>query len=477
MISALTDFIWGKLLIFTLAPIGVYFTVRSGFVQFRYFGRMFGVLAEGFGGRGGNEATSFQALALSVAGRVGAGNIAGVAVALTLGGPGAIFWMWIVGLLGMATSFFECSLAQLYKDREPDGAFRGGPANYIERGLGPKIGGFAKAFAAVYAALLFATFGVAFIVLQSYAVTTSVHTAFGVSTLLVGATLAVLAGIVILGGARRITQVVEFVVPVMAIAYVGIVAYILISEFDRAPAALELIVRSAFGLEEAFAGGIGAALLQGVRRGLFSNEAGLGSAPNAAAIAYVRHPAQQGLVQSLSVFIDTIVLCTCTALIILLSGVDIAAPASDGVVLTQTALADHLGGWAESFLAFALFLFVFSSIMYNYYLGETAVDYFFKDNRRAFMAYRAIAIAMVFVGSTANLGAAFGFADLTMGLLALVNLTALVLLAPIALRVLADFDGQLKEGRAPVFDPARFADLRINADAWRLHESDETSKG
>ena len=471
MISFLNDLIWGKILLFTLVPIGLFFTLRSGFVQFRHFGRMFGVLGQGFSHKG-DQPTSFQALALSVAGRVGAGNIAGVAVAITLGGPGAIFWMWLVGLVGMATSFFECSIAQLFKQKEADGNFRGGPAWYISLGLKPMLGGGAKVMALVYSLLLLVTFGIAFVILQSFAVTTSVKGAFGIPEVVSGIVLAILIGIVILGGVRRITNVVEIIVPVMALGYIGLVIFILITRIADVPAVLGTIVSSAFGLNEAFAGGVGAALLQGIRRGLFSNEAGLGSAPNVAAVAYVAHPGQQGLVQSLSVFIDTIVMCTCTALIILLSGVDITSAASDGVILTQLALADHIGPWAESFVAIALFLFVFSSIMYNYYLGETAMDYIVPDNRLAITGYRIVAIGFVLVGSLVNLGAAFGFADITMGLLALVNLVALLLLFPIGLRIMRDFDSQLKRREVPVFDPEVFRDLDIDEAAWTLQPED-----
>lgn len=465
MIAFLNDLIWGKVLIFTLVPIGLYFTVRSGFVQFRYFFRMFSVLGQGFAHKTG-QPTSFQALALSVAGRVGAGNIAGVAVALTLGGPGAIFWMWIVGIVGMATSFFECSLAQLFKRREPDGKFRGGPAWYIEKGLGPKLGGGATIMAAVYSVLLLAAFGFAFIMLQSYAVTTSVSGAFSIPPAVSAAVLSVLVGIVIFGGVGRITSVVEIVVPVMAFVYIAVVLVIVVMRIDDVPRVLGMIVSEAFGPSEAVAGGIGAVLIQGVRRGLFSNEAGLGSAPNAAAVAYVDHPGQQGVVQSLSVFIDTILLCTCTALIILLSGIDLTNPDQDGVILTQLALADHIGPWAESVLALALFLFVFSSIMYNYYLGETAVDYFAKARKLPIMIYRVVVIGLVFVGAFLNLSSAFGFADVAMGLLALVNLLALVLLFPIGLRIMRDMDEQFKTSGALYFDIAKYDDLDIDESAW-----------
>ena len=471
MIATLNDLIWGKLLLFTLVPIGLYFTIASRFVQFRNFFRMFAVLASGFSHKT-DQPTSFQALALSVAGRVGAGNIAGVAVAITLGGPGAIFWMWIVGLVGMATSFFECSLAQAFKQREHDGNFRGGPAFYITHGLKKRLGAGAPALAAVYSALLLVTFGVAFIILQSFAATASVSGAFGAPPTAVGAVLALLVGFVILGGVKRIAGVAEIVVPVMAFLYIAVVLFILATRIADVPGALATIVTSAFGLNEAFAGGIGAAILQGVRRGLFSNEAGLGSAPNVAAVAYVAHPGQQGVVQALSVFIDTIIMCTCTAAIILLSGVDINVSGTDGAILTQTALAEHIGPWAEYFVAAALFLFVFSSIMYNYYLGETAVDFFFNDNQKAFLVLRIVSIAMVLVGSTVDLGAAFGFADVTMGLLALVNLFALVLLFPVGKRLMDDFDTQLKTGRQPVFDAEAFADLDIDKSAWTLQGED-----
>ena len=471
MIAYLNELLWGRLLLFTLLPVGLLVTVWTRGVQFRHFGRMFAVLRQGFQHKT-DQPSSFQALALSVAGRVGAGNIAGVAVALTLGGPGAIFWMWVVGLFGMATSFLECTLAQLFKQREPDGAFRGGPAYYISKGLRPRLGRAAMPLAALYSLLLLVTFGVAFIMLQSFAMTTSVEGAFAVPKIASGVVLAGLIGLVIFGGVRRITAVVEVIVPVMAVGYVLVVATVLIVRAPDVPGALATIVSSAFGFGPVVGGGMGAAILQGVRRGLFSNEAGLGSAPNVAAVAYVAHPAQQGLVQSLSVFIDTIVLCTCTALIILLSSIDPATSTNDGVVMTQVALAEHVGDWAESFVAVALFLFVVSSIMYSYYLGETAIDFFLQDNQTAFSTYRLVVIGMVLVGSTVDLAAAFGFADVTMGVLALVNLFALVLLLPVGVRVMRDFDRQVKNGRAPAFDVHAFADLDLDPSAWTLRPED-----
>ncbi|MEO1252684.1 MAG: alanine/glycine:cation symporter family protein [Pseudomonadota bacterium] len=470
-IASANDLLWGQVLVYVLVPLGLYFTVRSRFVQFRNFFAMFAIFGEAFSHRG-DKPTSFQALALSVAGRVGAGNIAGVAVAITLGGPGAIFWMWLVGLVGMATSYFECSIAQLFKRLEPSGNFRGGPAFYIQHGLKRRLGPFAPLLAGLYSILLLVTFGLAFNILQSYAVSTSVESAFGISSSVVGVVLAGLIGVVIFGGVRRITRVVEIVVPVMAVSYIALVLFVLATRIADVPGALFLIVESAFGLNEAVAGGVGAAITNGVRRGLFSNEAGLGSAPNVAAVAYVPHPAQQGVVQAFSVFIDTMIICTCTASIILLSGVDYTDASVDGVILTQTALAAHVGAWADEFVATALLLFVFSSIMYNYFLGENALDFFTHENSLFFTVFRIFTIGFIIIGSNLNLGAAFSFADVTMGTLALVNLFAVALLFPIGLRVMRDFEAQRKAGLKPVFDPDDFADLDIDREAWTLEPAD-----
>ncbi|MFG1489141.1 alanine/glycine:cation symporter family protein, partial [Oceanospirillum sp. HFRX-1_2] len=296
MLNFLNDLLWSKVLIAVLLTLGVWFTLASRFIQFRYFGRMFQILGtrQAFKKDQYGHLSSFQALLLSVAGRVGGGNIAGVAVAITLGGPGAIFWMWVVGLMGMATSFFECTLAQTYKKAEPDGTYRGGPAYYIARGLGQKW----YWLAAVYSALLLVTFGFGFTALQSYSVATSFEDAFGVPVYYTGIGLALITGLIIFGGVKRIARISEILVPVMALSYLGIALVVLGMNIQQIPDVITLIVKSAFGLEPAIGGGIGAAILMGVKRGLFSNEAGLGSAPNVAAVAYVPHPASQGVVQS-----------------------------------------------------------------------------------------------------------------------------------------------------------------------------------
>ncbi len=459
MLDLLNDLIWSKLLIVMLIGLGLYFTIASRFVQFRYFGSMFRIFGEAFQRQPG-QLSSFQALMLSVAGRVGAGNIAGVSVAIMLGGPGAIFWMWVVALVGMATSYFECSLAQLYKRREPDGSYRGGPAFYIQHGLGQRWLGI------VVSILLLVTFGFGFNAVQSYTVASSLHDTFGLPTYASGLILAAVIGLIIFGGIKRIAQFADVMVPVMAFSYIGMALVVIGMNLGEVPAVFALIFKSAFGLEPAFAGGIGAAILMGVKRGLFSNEAGLGSAPNVAAVAEVKHPAAQGIVQSLSVFIDTLLVCTSTALIILLSGVYQPGGEMAGVVLTQTALAAVVGEWGRVFISVALLLFVFTTLIYNYYLGENALG-FFSEKRGPVYLYRVLVVALVLWGSVQDLGTVFAFADVTMGLLAICNLIALALLFKVGLRLMRDYDAQIKAGvESPVFDASQFADLDLDAKAW-----------
>jgi len=461
VLAAANDFLWGQLLLVVLVGVGLLFTIASRGVQFRYFGRMFGVLAGGFRHEDGHV-SSFQALVVSVAGRVGGGNIAGVAVAITLGGPGAVFWMWLIGLMGMATSFFECSLAQLFKRNEPGGTYRGGPAYYLVHGVGQ------RGLAVVYSVLLLITFGLGFNAVQSYVVATSLEASFGVPPWASGAALVLILGITIFGGIQRIARVAEVVVPVMAVSYLLSALVVIGLHIDEVPAVFALIVKSAFGLEPAVGGGLGVAVMQGVKRGLFSNEAGLGSAPNVAAVAHVPHPANQGVVQALSVFIDTLIMCSCTALIILLSDLYVPGDISvEGVALTQGALASHLGPWGAQFLSVCLVLFAFSSIMYNYYLGENSLNFFREEDQRLFTVFRVAVLGLVFWGAAQDLGTVFGFADLTMGLLGLVNLIGLLWMYPLAMRLLRDYDAQLAAGGEPRLDPAAWQDVDIDPAAWR----------
>ncbi len=461
MLAAVTDFLWSYILVGVLVVMGLTMTLRSRFVQIRYFGEMFRVLKQAFHHQAGHV-SSFQALTLSVAGRVGAGNIAGVAVAITLGGPGAVFWMWMVGLIGMATSFFECSLAQAYKTRDVrTGTFRGGPMYYIERGVG------SRGLAMVFTLLLLATFGLAFVALQSFTASTSLQEAFGVPTVVTGVIMTAVVGFSIFGGVQRISRVTEIIVPVMAILYIGVTVVVVGMNIGQVPAVLGLIVKSAFGLEPAVGGGIGAAIMMGVRRGLFSNEAGLGSAPNVASVAYVPHPVNQGIVQSFSVFIDTAIICTATALLIILAGLHVGADTGNGVVLTQLALAEFVGPWGETFVSLVLVLFAFSSILYNFYLGENATYWMNKDDRIMFIGFRVLMLLLILWGSVQDLTTIFSFADLTMALLALVNLAALAIMMKVSFRIMHDYEDQVRRGQVPVFNPEGFDDLALDADAWR----------
>lgn len=454
-----------NLLILVLIPLGLLFTIRSRFVQIRFFGRMFRILAQAFQHEKGHL-SSFQALTLSVAGRVGSGNIGGVALAIALGGPGAVFWFWIVGLVGMATSFFECTLAQLYKQAEPDGSYRGGPAFYIERGLNNKW------LAVLFSILLLVTFGFSFSAVQSFMIASSMNETFGISSAATGIFLVAVLGVIVFGGVYRIAEITEFVVPMMALFYFGLALVVIGLNIREVPAVLSLIVEQAFRPDAAITGGLIAVLMAGIKRGLFSNEAGLGSAPNVAAVAFVPHPVNQGVVQAFSVFIDTIVLCTCTAIIILLSGVYTPGESVNGVVLTQLAMAEHVGEWGQVFITFALLLFAFTSILYNFYLGENSLSYIDDNNKILINGFRVFTLALVFWGAVQNLGNVFRFADFTMALLALVNLGALVLLFKIGMRVLDDYDGQLRSGvKKPVFDPEKFTDLRLDRTAWPANKN------
>ncbi|MEQ8779985.1 MAG: alanine/glycine:cation symporter family protein [Roseibium album] len=464
------DLTWGWALIPFLVIIGVFFTVVTGFVQFRFFTRMFRVLSSKNQTGDPNAISAREALLLSVGGRVGGGNIAGVAVAITLGGPGAVFWMWAVALVGMCTSLIECSLAQLYKRSEGDGTYRGGPARSIIHGLGKDY----RWLAVLYAVCLIASFAFGFNAFQGNTVAGAAEESLGIGRLWTGIGLTAVTGLIVFGGIHRIAKVADVIVPIMAIGYIAMALLVILLNITEVPGAIYTIVANAFGLEEAVGGGMGAALAQGLRRGLFSNEAGLGSAPNVAATADVRHPISQGITQSFSVFIDTIIICTCTALIILLG--DVYTPGDegvDGIVLTQQSLVSHLGGWTSYFLTLAILLFAFSSIIYNYYLGENALTSM-TGNTAAIQVLRVLVMGVVFLGATApGATAVFFFSDPLMGILAVVNLLALMMLFPTAKRILDDFKEQVGAGVArPILDPDKFTDLDIDRTAWTGKDPD-----
>jgi AGCS family alanine or glycine:cation symporter len=440
--------------------VGIRLSVTARFVQIRLFKEMFRDLLGGFSATD-KGLSSFQSLVVSVAGRVGGGNIAGVAVAITLGGPGALFWMWLIALIGMATSLFECALAQLYKQSDGSETYRGGPAYFMHFGLGWRV------MPVIYSGLLLITVGFGFNAVQTYSVTNSIESAFAIPTWQSGIVLTAVMAIILFGGIRRLAAVSQVIVPIMVAGYFALAVGILVANISEVPGALALIFKSAFGLEQMVGGGVAAAIMQGARRGLFSNEAGLGTIPNVAATADVQHPISQGLVQSLSVFIDTIVLCTCTALIILLSSAyqpDAINP--QGVVLTQLAVAEQLGGWGESLVSVFLVLFATTTIAYNCYLGENSIAYFSNRPAWAIPAFRISVLVMIAWASVQDLGTVFSSSDLTMALLAVTNLLALWYLAPVGMKLLRDYESQLRSGVSPVFKRETMPDENIDKGSW-----------
>lgn len=455
---------WGWALIPVLVVTGIYFTLITGFVQLRYFGRMFRLASPRHRETSRDGISGWQALMVSVGGRVGGGNLAGVAAAMVLGGPGAVFWMWVIALVGMATSLIECTLAQTFKRATPAGLFRGGPAHYIRHGLGHQY----RWLVMVYAVCLFASFGLGFNAFQGNTVSAAIYDSFGVPQLATGVVIGTITAWIVFGGIRRIAKASDLIVPVMSVAYLACALVVVAMNLDRIPDAFATIVRNAFGWQEAVSGGMGAAITAGLKRGLFSNEAGLGSAPNVAATANVKHPVSQGITQSLSVFIDTMVLCSCTAFIIILG--DAYQPGADlsGIALLQQSLVGHLGAWARYFLTGIVFLFAFSSIIYNYYLGETAVAEL-SSSPVAVTVMRVLVIACVVLGAAApQATSVFFFSDPLMGVLAVVNLMVIISLLPVVLRLLSDYRQQIKSGTdQPVFDASRFADLDVDRSVWQ----------
>ena len=402
LFNLINDLTWGWALVPFLVVLGVFFTISSGFVQFRFFGRMFSVLTGGEETADPTKISAREALLASGGGRVGGGNIAGVAVAITLGGPGAVFWMWAIALVGMATSLVECSLAQLFKRKVGEHSYRGGPAAAIIHGLGKEY----RWLAVIYAICLIAAFGLGFNAFQGNTVAGSMQDSFGIDRLWTGIALAAISGFIIFGGIHRIAKAADVIVPIMAIGYLAMALIVILLNITSLPGVIYDIVTNAFGLQEAVGGGMGAAVAQGLRRGLFSNEAGLGSAPNVAATAEVRHPISQGITQSFSVFIDTIIICSCTAFVILLGDVYVpGAEGIDGVALTQQSMVSHLGTWVQYFLSGAILLFSFSSIIYNYYLGENAMTVLTKSPL-GILGLRIAIIAIVFLGATVPAAAA-----------------------------------------------------------------------
>lgn len=463
---ALNDFFWTFFLIPLLVILAVYFTVRSGFVQIRLLPEMFRVMrsSPGTAPDGGREISAFQAFALSAASRVGTGNIVGVTLAIMLGGPGAVFWMWLMaGVLG-AASFVESTLAQLYKVRTNTG-FRGGPAYYMLYGLERRWMG------VLFAVIITITFSLVFNSVQANGITGAIGTSvgeFGVPTGLwfdavIGVGLAALTGAVIFGGVRRIATVAQGLVPLMAILYILLGVAVVIVNIDEVPGVFGSIFAHAFGLREVAAGGVGTAILWGMRRGMFSNEAGLGSAPNAGATASVSHPAKQGLVQTLGVYFDTWLVCSVTAFIVLLFSTEFA-PGQEPIVVAQMALQSSLGGWAIHALTVILFLLAWTSLLGNYYYGESNLQ-FLDANDKHLTYFRGAVLASIFIGCVAPLTLVWNLADIAMGVMATVNLLAIAPLSTIAFRLLGDYSRQLRNGLDPQFTLAKMPDLK-NVHCW-----------
>lgn len=452
------DLLWTWAVLPVVVILGLYFTVRSGVVQFRLIPEMFRTLtdktprtADG----APQSVSAFQAFTISAASRVGVGNIAGVGTAIAVGGPGAVFWMWAMAFIGGASSFIESSLAQLFKVRE-EGAFRGGPAYYMQRGLRARWMGI------LFAVILIACFPFAFSSLQANTITATVTGGLGADAApwlawVIGPAIAALTALVVFGGVRRIASVTQLLVPIMALGYLLLGLVVVALHVDRLPEVFGQIFAEAWGPNEVVGAAFGYIVLTGVKRGMFSNEAGLGSAPNAGASAAVTHPVKQGLVQTLGVYFDTFLVCSITAFIILVSVPDLAS-ATRGIGLTQGALTSTLGDWANIALSVIVFLLAFSSILGNYYYGQSNIE-FITARRAVLTGYRVLVVVAVLVGSVATADLVWNFADGVMGLMALINLIAIALLSPIAFRLLKDYTAQRRRGRDPVFTRALLPDV------------------
>jgi alanine or glycine:cation symporter, AGCS family len=458
-VLAINDVLWTYVIVALLIVAGLYFTIRSRFVQFRFIKEMFRLLGEGMGKKDG--ISSFQAFCISTASRVGVGNIAGVAMAIAIGGPGAVFWMWLIALIGSASAFIEATLAQVYKVKDGD-TFRGGPAYYMEKGLNRRWMGI------LFAILITLCFGLVFNSVQANTITVAFESTYGINRAVLGLIIAAVFAIIIFGGIKRVARFTEWIVPIMAVIYILLALYVVLTNITQLPAVFKQIFAGAFGLEQAIGGGIGAAMMQGIKRGLFSNEAGMGSAPNAAATATVSHPAKQGLIQALGVFVDTLIICSCTSMIVLFSSAFTHDNLS-GIEIAQLALNQQVGVWAEHFLTISILLFAFSSLIGNYYYGETNIE-FIRENKTWLLIYRLAVIAMVIWGSITQVQVVWDLADLFMGLMAILNLIAILLLGKVAFAVLQNYHQQLKEGKNPSFASDQIKDL-ANADCWEKSES------
>ncbi|AMB58095.1 alanine/glycine:cation symporter family protein [Microterricola viridarii] len=458
LIATVGDQFWTWIVLPVVVGLGLYFTVRSGVVQFRLIPEMLRTLTDktprGEDGKP-QSVSAFQAFTISAASRVGVGNIAGVGTAIAIGGPGAVFWMWAMAFIGGASSFVESTLGQMYKVKDESG-FRGGPAYYMQHGLKARWMGI------IFAVILILCFPLAFSSLQANTISATISSSIGGEVpgwlgWAIGVVLAVLTGLVVFGGVRRIASVTQAVVPLMALLYLLLGLVIVAMNIEKLPEVFASIFTQAFGYNEVIGATIGTIIMTGVKRGMFSNEAGLGSAPNAGASAAVTHPVKQGLVQTLGVYFDTFLICSITAFIILVSTPDLAG-ATRGIGLTQNAIVANLGSWSNILLSVIIFLLAFSSILGNYYYGESNIEFITKK-RSVLTGYRVVAVLVILLGSVASADLVWNTADGIMGLMAMVNLIAIMLLSGVAFRLLKDYTAQRRAGHDPVFTQSRMPDL------------------
>lgn len=460
LINVTNDILWTYILIILLIGCAFWFTIKTRFVQFRMLGEMFRVLGNSAntGQKEGKHISSFQAFVVSLASRIGTGNLAGVATAIAIGGPGSVFWMWVIALLSASSAFVESTLAQLYKQKSND-SFIGGPAYYIKTGLKKEWLG------TLFAILIVVTFGFAFVSVQSNTICAAVEHAFGWQSEYMGIIITALTIIIIFGGIQRIARFSDVIVPVMAIGYIILTLVIIALNFRLIPSVFAVIIEDAFTFDSAMGGILGATIMQGIRRGLFSNEAGMGSAPNVAATASVTHPVKQGLIQALGVFTDTLIICSCTAFIILFSGEYISGD-YNGVQLTQQALCSEIGSIGSTIIAIAIFIFAFTSIIGNYYYGEVNIRYL-NGKKKSVLIYRILVGAMVMFGSVVSLDMVWALADITMALMTICNLIAIFGLGKYAFRLLQDYRSQLKSGiKDPVFRKESMPDIEDDIQCW-----------
>ncbi|WP_139488830.1 alanine/glycine:cation symporter family protein [Brevibacillus dissolubilis] len=468
-VNGLNDLIWSQALIYLCLGTGLFYSIATRFLQVRHIKDMVKLIFEGKSSEAG--VSSFQALSLALSGRVGTGNIAGVATAIAYGGPGAVFWMWAMAFLGASSAFVESTLGQVYKSKQ-DGQFRGGPAFYIEKGLNIKW------YAVLFSIVTVVATGLLLPGVQANSIAAGMENGLGVSPYITGIGLVILLSAIIFGGVKRIAGVAEIVVPFMALGYILLALFIVAVNIDKLPGVISLIFTSAFGVDAAFGGILGAAISWGVKRGIYSNEAGQGTGAHAAAAAEVSHPAKQGLVQAFSVYVDTLLVCSATAFMILITGMynvkPDGAPAivnnlgdiEPGPMYTQQAVETVLPGYGGPFVAIALLFFAFTTIMAYYYMAETNLAYINQKVKRPWMDYllKFGILAVTFYGSIKTASLAWTLGDIGVGSMAWLNIIAILLLTKPALRVLKDYDTQRKEGKDPVFDPVK---LGIKgADFW-----------